>query len=232
MPFELSLGMIIDIAVILFLLVTAVSSMKKGFIACVFGLLTIVVSFGVAFLFVNVVVDSTGGFFGVQESVTTSVYEALSEIDGFNFEFSEEYIRQEFGSQLPAFLIDLVIQNFEDQMLPQGTSIAVAVSQTAGKLAATVVAWFVLFIIAKILLGFLKKIITSLIDKISLIKSLDQLLGFVLGAAKGLIFLCVLLSLVTFVIPTMEFTKIINDTEFVYYLYNENPLTMILGEFI
>ncbi len=227
----MDLANIVDIAALLIVLISALSCMKKGFINCVFGLLTVVVSLGVAFLFVNVVVETTDGFFGLQESVTTAAIEALSESEIFNLTFSEEIVRQELGDKIPEFLIEIVIDNFKGQILPDGVTLAVAVGQTVGKLSATLAAWFALFLITKLLLRFLRKIINSIVEKISLIKAIDKLLGFAVGVVEGVVVLCALLAFLT-MFPLGDITSVFAETELVYYLYNQNPLTTILGKII
>lgn len=227
----MDMPLIIDGVAILILVIMAASAAKKGFVNCVFGLLTVIAALAVAFLFVNVTVEATGGFFGLQESTTRGVTNALSEMEIFALEFSESGIREQLSGQLPDFLIDIVIDNFKGQTLPEGMTIAMAVGETIGKLAATLVAWLSLFIITRILLSFLRKVIKSIVDKISLIKAIDGLLGFVVGALEGVLVLSALLAMVS-MIPQANVVSMFQETVIVNYLYNQNPLTSILGQFI
>ncbi len=69
---------LLDGLVIVVLLIHIISCTKKGFIECLFGLISTIVAFAVAYLFSNTLLELTDGFFGVAEEVGLMVASALS----------------------------------------------------------------------------------------------------------------------------------------------------------
>ena len=64
----------LDGVVILLLLIVGLRDGKKGFIECLFSLASVLVATALAFAFMNLVLESTGGLFGLKEIFLRFVY--------------------------------------------------------------------------------------------------------------------------------------------------------------
>lgn len=224
------MSIVIDGIALLVLIVCAVAAAKKGFVNCVFGLLSLVVAIVVAFILMKPVVAMTGGFFGLEQEVTAGATEILMDIEVFAVDFSATGIREQLAGQLPEFLIDIVVENVADQNIPEGTTLASVVGETLGPLSAMLAAWVSLFIIAKLLLGLLRKIINALVENMPLVGAANALLGLAVGIIEGLFVISAVVSLMA-MIPTETVVAAFNQTVFVKMLYNQNPITLLLGLF-
>ena len=106
------------------------------------------------------------------------------------------------------------------------------VDSTARDVALTIVkagTWIALFIIARILLIFLR-FITSLIAKLPVIKQFDKLGGIIYGLLEGLIIVYVLLALISFISPMLNGTlaNAIDESFVGSMMYNNNLLLKII----
>ena len=112
--------------------------------------------------------------------------------------------------------------------MPIGTTLAMIVGATLAEFAATLVAWFVIFLIAKLLLKLVRKFLNSLIKSLPIVGSLNRLLGFIVGGIKGILIVCAVIAVIA-LIPAAGLNAFFNETVIVRWLYNSNPLHVILG---
>ena len=68
----------LDVIVLVVIAIYAISCTKKGFVNCLFGFVSTIASFALAFLFSNTLLEGTNGLFGLAESVGIYVASALS----------------------------------------------------------------------------------------------------------------------------------------------------------
>ena len=220
-------GIILDVAVVVILLIFAITSAKKGFVEGVFGLLTTVVALGVALLCANIVVDATGGLFGLKETIHSGVLEFLTGIEGFDTDISKDGLEASLQGKLPDFVISTIVAEYGADV-PAGTTIAMQLTTPATDFVAFVIAAVVLFIVAKIILSIVKSILSGIINAIGLLGAIDKLLGFVLGIVKGALLIGVLFMLISFV-PIEGLNEFIHTSIFAHVIYDNNPLQAILG---
>lgn len=215
-----------DIAVIIALLIFALTDAKKGFITCVFGLIITVVAFVVAFFCASTVVEATSGLFGLQELVFTEIQGALSgEI--FQADATQEGLALALSeANLPTFLIDLISTKGIDA--PAGTTLAQYIAGEVAPFVALVLTGIILFILCKIVLIFVEKILTSLVSSVSLLGAVNTVLGAVIGFIKGALTVCILFSLLA-LLTSPEITEFINQTLFVHTIYHENPINLLFA---
>ena len=109
----------------------------------------------------------------------------------------------------------------------------VHLGETVGILATNVVVGLVLYILCRLVLTIVEKLLTSLVENVTLLDALNTLLGAAVGLLKGAItvsLVCMLLSTVPIFGGLMEQMP---ETLFVYKaFFVENPLTKLLAEFI
>ena len=120
-----------------------------------------------------------------------------------------------------------------DTGLPAGTMLNAHLGQTVGVLATNVVVGLALYILCRIVLIIVEKLLTSLVENITLLGALNTLFGAAVGLVKGAItvsLLCMLLSTVPIFSSLMEQMP---ETLFVYeWFFVNNPLTKLLAEFM
>ena len=155
----------IDGAAILCILILSIIAARRGLIGCLFGFLSTIASLVLAFLLAPLLVNATGGLFGVEEAL--------------------------------------------------------------GTLAAKLICWVAVFFICKLLLRFVRKLLTAIIDKIPLVGSLNHILGFAVGVLQGLLALSGILA-VAALLPLAQITEFIDGTILVKAFYYHNPIPVIL----
>ena len=221
------LGIILDVLVVVILLIFAITSAKKGFIEGIFGLLTTIVALAVALIFANVVVDATGGLFGLKDTIYTGSLGFLEGIEGFNTDISKEGLEASLQGKLPEFVITTIVAEYGADV-PAGTTIAMQLATPVTDFIMFAIAGIVLFIVAKLVLSILKGILSGIINAIALLGAVDKLLGFVLGLVKGALLIGILFMLISFV-PIEGLNEFIHTSIFAHVIYDQNPLQILLG---
>lgn len=219
-------AILLDIAVIIALIVFALIDAKKGFISCVFGLVVSIVAFIAAFFCASTVVEATGGLFGLQDVIATEfqnvfageLFQADVTQDGLALALAE--------ANLPTFLIDLISENGVDA--PAGTTVGQYLAGEIAPFVTLVLTGILLFIVCKLVLIFVEKILTSLVSAVSLLDVVNKILGGVIGLLKGALMVCLIFSVLS-LLTSPEITEFINQSLFVHYIYNENPINLLYG---
>ncbi len=208
---------VVDLIVIAIIALCIILGYVRGLTGSLIKILSFVLSIVIAFvLFIpisNLVIENTE----IDESLEQSIREMV-----ISNEQSEE-------SNMPEAITDYIGQRVEQAADDAKTAV---VDSTARDVAETIVkagTWVVLFIIARILLIFLK-FITSLIAKLPVIKQCDKLGGIIYGLVEGLIIVYLLLALVSFIAPMFDNSIIvaIKDSFVGSIFYNNNLLLKII----
>ena len=219
----------IDGVVILVALMFAVKSAKKGFVDCFFGFVSTILAVIAAFMFMKGLLTWTEGLFGLQDAIENALIGAFGKVKGFDIDVSAAGIEAALEDKnLPSFLINAVVDAVGNNDVPIGTTLAMIVGATLAEFAATLVAWFVIFLIAKLLLKLVRKFLNSLIKSLPIVGSLNRLLGFIVGGIKGILIVCAVIAVIA-LIPAAGLNAFFNETVIVRWLYNSNPLHVILG---
>lgn len=143
---------------------------------------------------------------------------------------TEKTSTPEEKSSLPQVIVDYI-----DETMAQSVNEAkeVAIENTAQSVTNLIVnagVWIAVFIIARILLIFIK-FITALIAKLPVIKQFDKLGGILYGILEAFVILYVLLAIISFIAPMInnaEFIDALNKSFIGSMLYNNNILLKIL----
>ena len=219
----------LDGVVIVLILIVALRNGKKGFIECLFSLFSVLVATAVAFLFMNTVLEATGGLFGLQAFLEEFCVNAFSSIKGFDIDVSNEGIAAALlDKNIPQFLIDAVIEEYGNADIATGTTIALLVGQSLGGIIAGLVAWLALFLVAKLVLQIVKRFLVVIINKIPLVGKLNHILGFAVGFIKCVLIISAVLAVIS-LIPSISLGGFFNETILVGWLYNHNPINEILS---
>ena len=219
----------LDIACALILIIWAFIGAKKGFVKCFFGLVSTLIALVLAITlsgWLDSAFGMTGFFSGKFENT-------FLKINGFDADISSVGIASALENvNLPGFLKDLILKNLgEVNNLPAGTTLASQVAPVASQFVGLLISGLVIFIVARLLLLIVEKILSSIVRSWSVAAALNGILGFVVGALKALIVICAVLALLS-LIPSDGLVSFFDKTIVLKYLFNENPLTKLLGLFI
>lgn len=223
------LGDLIALGIIVaFVLICA----RKGFINCLFKFISTVVAIVIAFSFAKTFVSITGGLFGLQTFLETSFIEASSSLDNFNVDISGQNIEELLATHdVSALITTLVLKNYTNIEVPAGTTLAMLVGESAAIWATALIAGIVLFVLVKLLMLLLRKIITAIIKRISLINILNRLLGAAVGLLEALLLISMLASLFS-LFNSAAITSFMADSVILTWLANNNPIVWLLGLFL
>ena len=215
------MSIIVDLVILAIIVLCIILGYYRGLTGSLIKILSFVLSIVIAFvLFIpisNLVIENTQ----IDESLEQSIREMI-----IGNEQNEE-------NNMPEAITDYISQKVEQAA---DDAKAAVVDSTSRDVAETIVkagTWIVLFIIARILLVFLK-FITSLIARLPIIKQFDKLGGIAYGLIEGLIIVYLLLALVSFIAPMFDNSIIteIKDSFVGSIFYNNNLLLKIIFYFI
>ena len=210
------MSIIVDIVIIGIILFCLIIGYVRGLTGSLIKILSFVLSIIIAFiLFVpisNFIINNTQ----IDEKIEQSIREKL--IDN-----SQE------DEKMPEAITDYIGQKVEQAT--DDTKEAI-INSTARDVSITIVKsgiWIILFIIARILLIFLK-FITGLIARLPVIKQFDKLGGIIYGILEGLVIVYVLLAIISFASPVVDgsFIKDIEKSNVGSVMYNDNLLLKII----
>ena len=191
---------VIDYIVIGVVLISALIGIKKGFVKVLFSLIRKFASFFIAlflvkpvrsFLRTTVVNEKIYGFF-------------LNWVNGKGEQFSQpvpeggmsEALKESLN--LPKFLCDLLSKVIGDGSATEGMTLGEVFSETLTYYVLTIVAFILLLIVASIVIALLSKLFTSIFESEHL-KGINRLLGFVLGIGIGVATIWIAYIIVDFV---------------------------------
>ncbi len=223
----------LDIACALILIIWAFIGAKKGFVKCFFGLVSTLIALVLAITLASTVSGWLNSAFGMTGFFSGKFENTFLKINGFDADISSVGIASALENvNLPGFLKDLILKNLgEVNNLPAGTTLASQVAPVAAQFVGLLISGLVIFIVARLLLLIVEKILSSIVRSWSVAAALNGILGFVVGALKALIVICAVLALLS-LIPSDGLVSFFDKTIVLKYLFNENPLTKLLGLFI
>ena len=210
------MSIIVDLVILAIFIICIIIGYVRGLPGSIIKILSFVLSIVIAFiLFVpisNLIINNTQ----IDDNLEQSIREMII---GNNEE----------EQKMPEAITDYIQQQVESASDSAKEAIA---DSTAREVSLTIVkagTWIVLFIVARILLIFLR-FITALIAKLPVIKQFDKLGGIIYGVIEGLIIIYVLLAIISFVSPMTNgaLTNAIEQSYVGSMMYNNNLLLEII----
>ena len=210
------MSIIVDLVILAIFIICIIIGYVRGLTGSLIKILSFVLSIVIAFiLFVpisNLIINNTQ----IDDNLEQSIREMII---GNNEE----------EQKMPEAITDYIQQQVESASDSAKEAIA---DSTAREVSLTIVkagTWIVLFIVARILLIFLK-FITALIAKLPVIKQFDKLGGIIYGVIEGLIIIYVLLAIISFVSPMTNgaLTNAIEQSYVGSMMNNNNLLLKII----
>ena len=212
------MSIIVDLIIIAILAICIIIGYVKGLTGSLIKILSFVLSVVIAFiLFVpvsNFIIENTP----IENNLEKSIREVIIS--------DEEKTEKE---KMPETITDYINQKVEETTNNAKEEIADATSKDIAQTIVKAGTWISLFIIARILLIFLK-FITSLITKLPVIKQFDKLGGIIYGLIEGLVITYIALAIISFIAPTTKgtLTEKINESYIGKQMYNNNLLLNII----
>lgn len=211
------MSIIVDLVVLAIIVLCIILGYVRGLTGSLIKILSFVLSIVIAFvLFIpisNLVIENTQ----IDESLEQSIREMI-----IGNEQNEE-------NNMPEAITDYIGQKVEQAADDAKTAVVDSTSKDVAETMVKAGTWIVLFIVARILLVFLK-FITSLIARLPIIKQFDKLGGIAYGLIEGLVIVYLLLALVSFIAPMFDNSIItaIKDSFVGSIFYNNNLLLKII----
>ena len=226
-------GYILDIIIVVGLFLFVFSCARRGFINVFFSFVSSVVALIAAISLAGVFASITGGFFGVEASLTESFTNTFTQIKGFDVALGgkEELDVLLSTDQISAIIATLVAKKYVGQEIAAGTTLGVLVGSTFAELLTSLISGVALFIVFKILIAILRKFFNKLIEKIGLLSKINRILGMLVGLIEGILTVSLIMSVLA-LIPSPAITEFFNNSLILKLLYNHNPIVSMLGWFL
>lgn len=208
---------VVDLVILAIMALCIIIGYVRGLTGSLIKILSFVLSIIIAFiLFIpvsNLIIDKTS----IDENLEQSIREAIIQED-----------KTEEG-KMPETITNYIGEKVEEASDSAKEAI---VDSTARDVAVTIVkagTWIGLFIVARILLIFLK-FVTGLITKLPVIKQFDKLGGIIYGILEGIIIIYVILAIISFIAPMIggNIIDAIDNSMVGSILYNNNLLLKII----
>lgn len=214
------MAIIIDIVIVAIIALCLFLGYRRGLTGSLLKILSFVLAIVIAFILFKPVSNLVINHTNWDDSLKTSIEQFIT----------EKTSTPEEKPSLPQVIVDYI-----DETMAQSVNEAkeVAIENTAQSVTNLIVnagVWIAVFIIARILLIFIK-FITALIAKLPVIKQFDKLGGILYGILEAFVILYVLLAIISFIAPMInnaEFIDALNKSFIGSMLYNNNILLKIL----
>lgn len=214
------MAIIIDIVIVAIIALCLFLGYRRGLTGSLLKILSFVLAIVIAFILFKPVSNLVINHTNWDDSLKTSIEQFIT----------EKTSTPEEKSSLPQVIVDYI-----DETMAQSVNEAkeVAIENTAQSVTNLIVnagVWIAVFIIARILLIFIR-FITALIAKLPVIKQFDKLGGILYGILEAFVILYVLLAIISFIAPMInnaEFVDALNKSFIGSMLYNNNILLKIL----
>ena len=214
------MAIIIDIVIVAIIALCLFLGYRRGLTGSLLKILSFVLAIVIAFILFKPVSNLVINHANWDDSLKTSIEQFIT----------EKTSTPEEKSSLPQVIVDYI-----DETMAQSVNEAkeVAIENTAQSVTNLIVnagVWIAVFIIARILLIFIR-FITALIAKLPVIKQFDKLGGILYGILEAFVILYVLLAIISFIAPMInnaEFIDALNKSFIGSMLYNNNILLKIL----
>lgn len=237
-------SIIVDLLLMVVLLTSIILGIKRGFVKSFIGLFKNFIAFIIAVGFS----DSLGNYLSekfvkklVSEKVAVKIANMV--VDSGIAEGGD------VSSHIPKFVIDMLnfvhidiqskfIEPLEASIAENGgtvAGIAAVIASPIAKIISIVIAFIVLYFLSLLLLTILTKMLDKLCE-LPVIRTANGMLGGVLGAACGILYLWIIAKILVFVIgfgSGIPFLSFLNDFDvestFVLKLFNNiNPIKAVL----
>ena len=219
---------LVDIVIACIIVFWVFLSARKGFITCFFGFISSIVVLFIAVSLAKVTSDVTGGLFGLRDLIQAKFTDTFMEFNGFNVVIDPNADLGELLAQqdMSAIIVNLIAKNYD--VIPAGSTLAALVGETLASLTTTLISGIALFIVIKLLLKLLRGAFNFIAERITLLNTINRLLGATVGFIEIILFISVFVAVLSLFPALMPF---LNGSVILTALYNNNPLMIMLSWF-
>lgn len=218
-------GILADLVLISMIISNAFWGYRKGLVAVVFKILTFVISLLIVFVLYKPVSNAIMNNTQLDEKLSIAIEQNLT---GTTLESGELLKAEE--SNVSKSVVEL-INSFVEEALKESKENAVQyVSQSLAVMMIRVGTFFLLFIMSRFLLLFIR-FAAELIANLPIIKMFNKSGGLVYGIIKGFLmayFILAIFSLLSPVISDLGIIRAIDDSMLASKLYNNNLILNII----
>ena len=220
---------LVDIVILLFIAGLTILCAKRGFVECVFDFASTLLSFFIAILLARLVIFITGGLFGFEKWLGGAFAKTFVKVDGFNAVISADGAKDALMDKNVAGVIaNLAVQWFAKGKVASGTTIAALLGNITAKLFTLLMLSVILFVVAKVLLYLTKKLLTGIIERITLLDAANTAIGAAVGFSQALLIVGAVLAIFA-VIPSPSIDNYLSNCLFLGWMYEYNPVIALLG---
>lgn len=215
---------VVDIIAVALLFGFCLQGARRGAIRMLVGFVSTAAAIVLAFLFAGKCAEYLESWFSLGSAIGRGIEGALLKIKGFDVDLSEAGMSAALeGVNLPSFIKDALLDRFADSSLPKGTTLAQKAGVVMGGYVMRVISWVVVFLLVKFVLSILSKLLSGIAERVTLLSAVNSLLGGCIGVLKAFVVVCGVLAIAS-LLPIEALNGFLNDTFFIQYLYNDNPL--------
>lgn len=223
---------LVDGIVVLFLLGYVIVCAKRGFVHCLFGFVSTLLSLVIAITLAKLVLNLTDGLFGLQGSLESSLIGSFSKKEGFDAVIPPEGVEHALAQQnFSTTLAALIIKWFGNGTVAAGTTLGTALGTLVARLICLLIVGVLLFVLCKILLHLISRLLQAVVDRISLLGAVNAILGSAVGLIQGVLIVSGVLAVLT-LIPSQGINDFLSNGLVVGFLYDHNPLVWFIGLFL
>lgn len=213
------MSIIVDLLIVAILGLFIFLGYKRGLIGVAFKMFSFVIAIVIAFILYKPISGYIIEHTTWDDSLTSSIQEMIKGD-------SDQTINQEKVEATPNVISNYINSAVEKAVLDAKSNVAQAVSQDIAIniiRAATIIA---LFIIARIILFFLKAL-SDIIADLPIVKQFNDLGGIIYGVLEGILIIFVLLGIISLFFSHTAITQAITTSSIGSILYNNNLLLML-----
>lgn len=212
-------AVIVDLVAIAVILVMAIISSVKGFMKCLIGFIGTVMSVVLALVFCKAVSSFFQNQFGWLSSLSEFFCERFSTLSAFNVPIEDA--TDLTNMNVPAFIVSVIIEAFSSSPIPEGTTAAQLIAPVLAQYLLNIVSFIIIFLLIKLVCFFLNKTLGEVFRTIPIVRSVNGVLGFAVGAIEAILLICTILYVISF-IPADGLNEFIASTTIVQFFYKNN----------
>lgn len=217
------MSFIIDIIILAILLLSILLGYKKGLTKCIIKIFSFVIALVIAFVLFKPISNFIISKTTIDDNIKNSIVEIVGE------DISEEGKVKE-DSNLPDSMVKHINESIKDSVNETKNTVVNTVAEDISKGIVNVCTGIGIFIIARILLIFVRAL-SSIITDLPIIKQVDKLGGVAYGVVRALIVIFIVSAIISFISPIIENTGLIvaiNKSILGSIFYNHNILLNII----
>ena len=217
------MSIFVDIVIIAVMLLSIIMGYKKGLIGVIFKIASFIIAIILAFALSKPVTNYIIANTEIDDNLHMTIQKAL---ESNNSENPEEYKNE----NMPEVISQYITEQIKTATANAQNEVAKVVATNLTGTIINGLAFIGIFIIAKILLFFLKFLIEA-VAKIPVLKQFNEIGGLIYGVLKGLFIIYLIFTIISLIAPIINNTNLQEAIQASYIgsmMYNNNILLKIL----